>query len=227
MHNTPARRTDPQTSVAVAEHFQATEPAPRSGEPIYCLRFPISQPHDAVRCRNQEGAILAVRYAVPSSVQQSRHRIELRRSGSPSPHPRLQFDPEVSLAVLMQPEDAAANTDHLRMAPDIAVANFAEFSIRGAAGASPYRALTVFNHGKDMQSSQLCVLCELAVLPAYEPTPCADPKSPVARRDQCRDGGGGELLIWRWLPEDVSDAIEAIQAERCPQPEVPVGSLGD
>jgi hypothetical protein len=78
-----------------------------------------------------------------------------------------------------------------------------------------------------MQSSQLRVLRELAVFRAYEPTPRADPKSPVARRDQCRDGGGGELLIWRGLPENVSDAIEAIQAERCPKPEVPVGCLGD
>ena len=127
----------------------------------------------------------------------------------------------------MQPENAAANTAHLRVAPDTAVANFAEFSIGGPTCAGPYRALIVFNQSKDMQSSQLRVLRELAVFPAYEPTPCADPKSPVARRDQCRDGGGGELLIWRWLPEDVSDAIEAIQAERCPKPEVPVGCLGD
>src|ERR1700689_5317647 len=196
MHNTSARRTHPQTAVAVAEHFKATETAPRSGEPIYCLRFSISQPQDRSRCCNQESAILAIRHALPSSVQQSWHRIELRRSGSPSPHPGLQFDPEVPLAVLMQPEIAAANTAHLHVAPDTAVANFAEFSIGGATCAGPYRALIVFNQSKDMQSSQLRVLRELAVFPAYEPAPCSDPKSPVARRDQCRDGGGGELLTW-------------------------------
>src|SRR5580692_5450306 len=145
MHNPPARRTHPQTALTVAEHFQATEPTLRSGEWIYNLRFPISQPSDRARCCDQKSAILAVLHALPSSVQQSWHRIELRRSGSPSPHPRLQFDPEIPLSVLMQPENAAANTAHLWVAPDTAVANFAEFSIRGPTCADPYRALIVFN----------------------------------------------------------------------------------
>jgi hypothetical protein len=34
-------------------------------------------------------------------------------------------------------------------------------------------------------------------------------------------------MLTRRLPRDIPHAIEAIQAERCPQPEVPVGGLGD
>src|SRR5580704_19150115 len=127
----------------------------------------------------------------------------------------------------MQPEDSAVDTAHLGTAPDAAIPNFAEFSVGRSTCAGPYRALIAFNQSKDMQSSQFRVLRELAVFPAYEPTPCADPKSPVAGRDQCRDGGGKEWLIGRWLPEDISDAIEPIQPECCPQPEVTVGCLGD
>src|ERR1700679_1916556 len=101
----------------------------------------------------------------------------------------------------MQPENAAANAVHLRVAPDTAIADFAELSIRGATCAGPYQALIVLKKSKDMQSSQFRELRELAVFPAYETTPCADPKSPVAGRDQCRDGGGREWLIGRWLAE--------------------------
>jgi hypothetical protein len=127
----------------------------------------------------------------------------------------------------MQSEDAAVNSPHLRVAPDAAIPNFAEFSIEGPTCAGPYRALIVFNQSKDMQSSQLRVLRELAVLPTYEPTPRTDPKSPVTRHDQFCDGVGREVLIWLWLPKYVADAIEAIQAKGCSQPEVTVGCLRD
>ena len=35
------------------------------------------------------------------------------------------------------------------------------------------------------------------------------------------------MLIWRRLPKDIPDAIEAIQAECSAQPEITVGSLCD
>src|SRR5580704_18160126 len=126
----------------------------------------------------------------------------------------------------MQPEDTTANAGHLRAAPDAAIPNFAEFSIRRARRPSPYRALVIFNESKDRRFIELRILSELAVLPACEPIPCADPKGPCACRNQSLDDTGREMLIWRWLPKDVSDAIEAIQAKCRPQPEVSVGCLG-
>src|SRR5690349_8678460 len=112
---------------------------------MYHLRFPISQPHDSARCGDQESAILTVRHALHSSVWQAWHRIELRRSGSPSPHSRLQSDPEVPLAVLIQPENAMADAAQLRVAANAAIPNFAEFSIGRPIRAGPYRALIIFN----------------------------------------------------------------------------------
>src|ERR1700736_4427604 len=113
MHDAPARRSHPQTTVAIAEHFQDAEPAPRSGELVYGFRSPTSQAHDRAGCGDQDSAILTIGHALHSSVWQAWHRIEFRRSGSPAPHPRLQSDPEIPLAVLMQPENAMADTAQL------------------------------------------------------------------------------------------------------------------
>ncbi len=66
----------------------------------------------------------------------------------------------------MQPEDARANTAHFRVAPDVAIPNFAEFSIGRPIRTGPYRALVIFNESTDLQSTELRVLSELAVLPA-------------------------------------------------------------
>src|SRR5580704_6739223 len=129
MDDAPACRPHPQTAVAIADHFQVAEALPRSWEAMQRLRFPLGQAHDRTRCGDQDGVILAVGHTLHSSVQQAWHRIEFRRSGSPSPHPGFQPNPEISLAVLMQPEDAVGNAAHFRMAPDAAIPNFAEFSI--------------------------------------------------------------------------------------------------
>src|SRR5580704_376831 len=111
----------------------------------------------------------------------------------------------------MQAEDAVANTAHFRVAPDAPIPNFAKFSIGRPIRTGPYRALTIFNESTDLQSTELRVLNELAVPPACQPIKRSDPKSPVARGDQSRDDGGGEVLIrWR-LPGEVPDAIEPRQ----------------
>jgi hypothetical protein len=66
----------------------------------------------------------------------------------------------------MQAEDAVANTAHFRVAPDAATPNLAKFSIGRSIRTGPYRALMIFNESTDLQSTELCVLNELAVLPA-------------------------------------------------------------
>src|ERR1700761_3279845 len=166
MHNAAAGRPHPETAVAIAKHSQDTEPRPRSGESIYHLRFPISQPHDRACCGDQESASFAVGHALHSSIEQARHYIKLRRSGLPSPHTRLQPDPEIPFTVLMQAEDAVANTGDFRIAPDAAIPNFAEPSIARPIRTNPYRAVMIFNESTDLQSMELRILNELAFIPA-------------------------------------------------------------
>src|ERR1700722_13305432 len=171
MHNAPARRPPPRTAGAISEHGQATEPASRSGERMCLFRFPVSQPHDRVRCSDQERAVFAVRHALHSSVQHPWHGIEFRRSGSPSPDSCLQSDPQVPLIVAVQFGNAMAHTAHLRVASDTAIANFAELSIGRVLRANPNRALAIFTESIDGRSSELCILSELAVLPGCQPIP--------------------------------------------------------
>jgi hypothetical protein len=90
---------------------------------------------------------------------------------------------------------------------------------RSRQAARPDRAFIVLD---DLCTNRLAcqrrVLSQLAVSPARQPFCCADPESPVARRQQVVNSLGGEMLtLWR-LPGDSLDTIEAEQPEFRAQP---------
>src|SRR5262249_27612781 len=118
-------------------------------------------------------------------------------------------------------------TSHLRVAPDAALFDFAEFPIGSPCSANPYRTPAIFKEPIDGQPRQLVILSELPVLPACKTICSADPKSPIARRDQTVNNVAGKVLIRRRLPGSIPDTVEARQAELRAQPKIPVGRLGD
>src|SRR5262249_3450352 len=120
-----------------------------------------------------------------------------------------------------------AKAADLRVTADVVVTNFAKLPIRDAYRACPYRALMVLKELVDVQTRQFRVLRELALLHPCKTARRADPKSPVTRADQTRNLVGGELLVLRRLPGDVSNTIETEQAEFRTQPKIAVGSLHD
>jgi hypothetical protein len=76
-------------------------------------------------------------------------------------------------------------------------------------------------------SSKLRVLSQLAAIPTCKPFKRANPKSPVARREQAKNIAGGEMLIRWWLPGDSPNTVETKQAEFRTQPEITVGRLNN
>src|SRR5262249_30683725 len=95
------------------------------------------------------------------------------------------------------------------------IANLAEPSpLRGIrTPANPNCSFTVLKESENIVTCKFRILHEVAVLPACQAIPGANPKSSVARSEQAKNVGGREMLV-RWLlPRDVPDAIEAKQAE--------------
>src|SRR5262249_46900375 len=75
--------------------------------------------------------------------------------------------------------------------------------------------------------AKLRVGSEFVILPTGEALGGAYPERTVARHDKPRNRAGSKMLVRRWLPGDVADTIEAVQAEFHAQPKIAVGRLSD
>ncbi len=89
------------------------------------LDFPIDQPFDSAARADEECAVVAFSHTL-DAVRLECQRIELRRTGLPSPQSGGPSHPEIALAVLVRTGDSTAKKAILSVAPDAATLNRAE-----------------------------------------------------------------------------------------------------
>src|SRR5882672_9847934 len=131
--------------------------------------------------------------------------------------------PQVAVAVLVEVGHAAPKSAVLPVAFGAALPDRAKPSRGNLESARPDRALTILEEREDVDSRQLRVGCEPAVLQAGESVRRADPERPVACGQQAQDLAGGEVLARRRRPGRAAHTIEAQQAGIRGQPEITVG----
>src|SRR5258706_15183460 len=163
------------------------------------LGFPTSEPSDSAAHGEQEVTVVGFHYGL-DRVGLVGYRIKFRRTGLPSPQAVHYPSPEVSFAVLMQTEYSKAEGAVLTVTLNAPGFYFAEPPSGSPTRAGPYRTFAILKQGKNVLSSKLRILSELAVLPTCQPLPGTDPKSSVACSQQPQDEVGRERLIRRRLP---------------------------
>src|SRR5258708_6870147 len=107
VHEAPARRSDPQTAVAVAEQPSDFELPDSGWEHIQLLRFPIDQSSDRAPIGDEECAVIPFSQTLDAD-RLAGQRIEFWRTGLPSPQAVRHSHPEITLAVLLQAGNVGA-----------------------------------------------------------------------------------------------------------------------
>src|SRR5215813_3733482 len=216
--------SDPQAAVPVAKHPVDLESMDSRWERI-CHRLSIDESLGSALPAHQERALCIFTQTL-YAIWFGAERIEFWRTRSPSPKAIFHSSPEVSFAIHVQIECSPAKAA-LSKALDVAVLNCTELSEGRRRPAGPDGSFMVLNNRENVESGKLRVMGQLAVFPTGKTVPGANPKRPVAPRKQAENVTGGKMLAMWWLPGNVSDPIEANQAEFRAEPQVAIGCLGN
>src|SRR6516164_3601896 len=203
--------SDPKTAIAIPEQTEGKKSTSHAGHGIR-FNFFLTHPVDFAFPSEKDRAVNIFRQT-EDAVKFAWQRIELWRTGLPSPQPILYSGPKITPAVFEQTDDSWSKAAILSVALDGALLYFAEPTGRNAVGASPDHALAVLKESKNDQLRQLMVKGELAILPTCKPFRSANPECAVPRGEQGANVARGKILTMRWLPGQRPVSIEEHQTE--------------
>src|SRR5262249_47645206 len=186
-------------------------PGLREQTPIRGLHIELS---DSAEHGDQERAIALFRHAEHTV----RHRIQLGRTGRPSPQAAAFSHPEITVLVLVERFDVLSENAVGAVALDTGAANRTEFGGGSPVPAGPDCALMIFQTCPTSLSIHLGVLCERPALPTGKPGRSPIPEPPIARPKQRLICPVGKFLALGRLPLNFLDAIEEKKPEFAAEP---------